>query len=330
MISRALVVLCLLAPTAFAADAKKLCVYDPSGANGDIFNLSKDYKTAAVGWGVEFTAKPYTDERTAAEDFKAGQCDAVVLTGVRARGFVNFAGSIEALGALANYDQLETVIKSLASAKGGALMKGAEYQSLAIMPAGSVWLFLRDRNIDSVSKLAGKRIATIDFDDAAKVMVKTVGGSMVAADIGTFAGMFNNGSVDAAYAPSGAYRALELYKGVGKTGGVVKYVLSQLTFQVVARSSAFSDEFATKSRQWAADNFSRFRAVVDKADKAIPSEQWVAVPPDQVKKYDEVFQKVRLQLRDENKVYDKSMLTLLRKVRCKSDAARGECAEAKE
>ena len=43
----------------------------------------KEYRIAALGWGVDFKLKPYTDEKTAAEDFKAGQCDGVVLTGTR-------------------------------------------------------------------------------------------------------------------------------------------------------------------------------------------------------------------------------------------------------
>ena len=77
-----------------------LCVYDPSGANGDAFQLMKEYRIAALGWGVDFKLKPYTDEKTAAEDFKAGQCDGVVLTGTRVRSFQKFTGTIEAMGAV--------------------------------------------------------------------------------------------------------------------------------------------------------------------------------------------------------------------------------------
>ena len=61
------------------ADSKTLCVYDPGGASGDAYQIIKDYRTAAAGWGVNFTLKPYTDEKTAAEDFKAGQCQAVAV-----------------------------------------------------------------------------------------------------------------------------------------------------------------------------------------------------------------------------------------------------------
>ena len=63
-----------------AAETKTLCVFDMLGANGPYFAEMKDYKTAALAWGVDFTLKPYTNERVAAEDFKAGTCDAVIFT----------------------------------------------------------------------------------------------------------------------------------------------------------------------------------------------------------------------------------------------------------
>lgn len=47
------------------ADAKTLCVFDMLGANGPYFAEMKDYKTAALAWGVDFTLKPYTSERVA-------------------------------------------------------------------------------------------------------------------------------------------------------------------------------------------------------------------------------------------------------------------------
>ena len=101
MMFRSLAALILMTASVSAnAGNLNLCVYDPSGANGDAFQLMKEYRIAALGWGVDFKLKPYTDEKTAAEDFKAGQCDGVVLTGTRVRGFQKFTGTIEAMGAV--------------------------------------------------------------------------------------------------------------------------------------------------------------------------------------------------------------------------------------
>ena len=313
-----------------AAQPRTLCVYDPGGANGDAYNLAKDYRAAAVGWGVDFTLKPYTDERTAVEDFKAQKCDAVLLTGVRARQFNRFSATLEAMGSLPSYQQLETVVQHLSTPKAASLLVNGDYETVAIFPGGAVYLYLRSRDLQDISDLAGRRIATIDFDPAARVMVNHVGGSMVTADIGTFAGMFNNGGVDACYAPAVAYGPLELHKGLGKGGGIVRYPLSQLTFQIVVRSKDFPEGFGNQSRAFSGTQFDKVLGLVTAAERSIPDHYWIDVPRGDVKKYEAMFQEVRLRLRDSEQVYDKTMLTLMRRVRCKSEPGRAECATSVE
>ncbi len=321
--------LAMAAPAAAAVD-KTLCVYDPSGANGDIFNLTKDYRTEALSWGVSFELKPYTDEKTASEDFKAKKCDAVLMTGTRGRDFLKFAGTLEGMGALPEYGELKTVVKKLGSAKAAGLMRSGDYETAAIFPGGAVYLMVRDREVNTVAKLAGRKLATLDFDEAAKIMVKLVGASLVPADISTFASMFNNGSVEAAYAPATAYKALELYKGIGNTGGVIRYPLAQMTLQLMIRHADFPADFAAKSRAFAAQNFGKFLNVVKKADASIPAKHWIDIPEADRTKYDQMFLDVRVRLRDQEKVYDGRALKLMRKVRCQRDAARAECAQKRE
>lgn len=323
--------LALFAATGFAhAETRALCVYDPGGGNGDIFNMMKDYRTAAKGWGVDFTLKPYTDEKTAAEDFKAGQCHAVLMTGTRSRQFQKFAGTIEAMGALPAYKQLNRVVKALSGPGASKLMRSGPYEIAAIYPGGAVYLLVRDRNVDTVPELAGKRLATLEYDEAAKTMVRKVGASLVAADVGTFAGMFNNGSVDACYAPATAYQALELYKGVGKKGGIIRYPLAQMTLQMLIRSKDFPKDFPAASRKFAATKFKTGLKLVSGAEKAIPAASWIEIPTADKARYDEMFRDVRITLRDKAKLYHPKTLTMLRKVRCKSDKARAECAEKRE
>ncbi len=54
----------------------------------------------ALKEGIKLKLRAYSDEKVAAEDFKAGQCDAVLLTGTRARKFNRFNGTLEAMGAV--------------------------------------------------------------------------------------------------------------------------------------------------------------------------------------------------------------------------------------
>ena len=322
--------LILFSVTEAQAEKRTLCAFDPSGANGDLFNAMKDYRTAALGWGIDFTLKPYTDEKTVAEDFKAGQCHAALMTGTRIRQFQKFAGSLEAMGGLKDYQQIKQVIKSLAKKKAAKLMRSGKYEVAGILPGGAVYLLVRDRNVDTVSELAGRRLATLEYDKAAKTMVRQVGASLVAADVGTFAGMFNNGSVDAAYAPATAVKALELHKGIGTKGGIIRYPLAQLTMQLLIHQDKFSEEFGHQSRAHMYSMFGASIRLAEQADASINKAHWIDIPKVDRDRYDEMFLDVRVRLRDKEKVYHATALRLLRKIRCKADPARAECAEKRE
>jgi hypothetical protein len=307
---------------------KTLCVYDPSGESGDFYKNTVPWALAALDWGVDFGhPQVRQDEKIASEDFRAGKCDVVIMTGVRARNYVPTAGTVEAIGAIQNYHALKTVIGALARPTEAKLMKNGEYESAGIFPAGSVYLFVHDRKVTDAAALAGLRIATFTYDDAASTMVQRVGAAAVSADTSTFSGMFNSGSVDVAYAPVTAYKPLELGKGVGTTGGVVHFPLAQLTFQVVIRSNDMPAGFAQSSRAWLFNQFDTLMKSVDRAEKQVVARQWLEIPNQ--KSYDALFQSVRVELGTRG-VYDPVMLHKLKLVRCREDSARAECAESKE
>ena len=241
-----------------------------------------------------------------------------------------FSSTIEAMGGLPTYDMLKKTISLLSSPKAGGFMKSGNVEVAGVFPGGAVYLYVRDRGMNSVSKLAGKRMATMNFDRAAQIMVQKVGASMINADVATFAGMFNNGSVDACYAPAFAFNALELYKGVGKQGGVIQYPLAQMTLQLLIHSDRFPNGFGAKTRQLAAKSFEKGRATAKRAEKTIPASAWIQIPAADKAKYDQMFLDVRVELRDKHRVYDAKALKVLRKVRCKSDGTRAECAEKRE
>jgi hypothetical protein len=130
--------------------SRTLCVWDLMGANGDNFSLMKDYRLAAKDWGVNLKLKAYSDEKIATEDFRVGQCDAVVITGLRAKPFNTFAGSLESIGSIPTYQHLKMVVGAISSPKASALMSQGAYEVAGVVPLGSAYLFLRDRSIDEV------------------------------------------------------------------------------------------------------------------------------------------------------------------------------------
>ncbi|PNE04414.1 hypothetical protein A15D_00193 [Alcanivorax sp. MD8A] len=314
-----------------AAEKRTMCVFDIIGANGDIYNIMKDYKTAALGWGVDLELKPYTDEKIASEDLKAGQCDAAVLTGIRGRQFNNYTGSMDSIGAIPSYDAMKTVITVLASGNAAInqhLVSGP-YEIGGVAPMGAAYLFVKDRTIDTVGELSGKSIAVLEYDTAQASMASRVGMSPVMSDITNFSGRFNNGSVDICFAPIAAYSALELYKGMQPDGGIVDYVLGQLTAQVVLRKDKFPADFAQQSRTYMLGQFDRAMRVIENANSEVNKKWWIRIPEADKLRYDEMMREARIALTKDG-VYNKDMMTLLRKVRCKEEPSRAECVNPVE
>ena len=328
---RLLLALLTLSPGLARADTRVLCAYDPAGKSGDYYKMIQDLGVEAQTWGTTLDIRAYTDEETAAKDYDAGHCDGVVATGVRLQRFNRFSSTIEAIGAVPTYTLLKQAIDSLNKYESAAArLKSGDHETAGILPVGAVYLFVRDRTIDTVPELAGKRIATMDYDKAAPVMVDRVGAVMVPADLGSIGPKFNNGDVDAAYASAPAYKPFELWRGIGTKGGIVKVPLAQATLQLLIRSSKFAPDFGKKARVFLAGKFDAAIALVKKAEGEIPAASWIAIDASNQPAFDEMFQAVRIRLRDEVKAYDATMLSTLRKLRCASDASRPECVEQKE
>ncbi len=94
--------------------------------------------------------------------FKAGKCDAVAMTAMRARQYNKFAGSIDSLGGVPNNQIAQRAITYVLDARNAAKMTtnmgGKKYEVAGISPLGSAFIFVRDKNINSVEKAAGKKI----------------------------------------------------------------------------------------------------------------------------------------------------------------------------
>lgn len=322
-----LVLACIAAVSAPASAGQVICAYDPAGKSGEYYKLLDEFALAAGAWGASIEIKGYTDEETAAKDYEAGHCDGVLATGVRLQRFNRFPSTLEAIGALPTYPHLKAMVDALAKYEPAGL-KAGEHETAGVLSVGQVYLFVRDRNIDTVGELAGKRIATMDYDKAAPVMVNRVGAIMVPADLGTMGPKFNNGDVDALYISAPAYGPFELSRGLGANGGVIRYPLAQATLQLLIRTEKFPAGFGTQSRKWFSSKFDTAVGIVKKAEAEIPAKYWIDVQG--VAGFDDMFQAVRLELRDTHHAYDTKMLHSMLTTRCQMDPARAECAEKKE
>ena len=305
--------------------ANKICVFDILGAQGDAYGLMKDYALAATKMGAAVDLKAYTDERTAAEDFKAGQCDGVLLTGMRGRQFNKFTGSLDSIGAIPSYAVMEKAIATLANPALAPRMVEGKFEVAGVAPAGAAYLFVKSRSINHVDKLAGKKIAIFDYDKSQAKMVQKIGAQPVSSDISNFGAKFNNGAVDIIAAPAMAYKPLELYKGLGKDGAIVRFPIAQLTFQLFIDKDKFPANFGQASRKYWDGQYSRSMRLINKAEKDVPASAWLDLPANDKEGYVVLLRDARISLTKEG-IYDPMMMKMLKKIRCSIESGNAECS----
>lgn len=308
---------------------RRLCVWDIMGENGEIFAKLKDYQVKAATMGVDFELKGYVDERVASEDFRVRYCDAVVITGLRARPFNPFTGSIEAIGAIPTTEHMRTLISALSSPAAAHYMSttfdGQTYEVVGLMPFGAAYGFVNDRRIDNPEALPGKKIAIFDYDKAEAKLVRNLGAQSDPSDMTNFAGKFNNGKVDIVLAPATAYRPLELYRGLGKNGGIVDYVLAQVSLQILIHSDRFPANFGQSSRQYIAGQFDSYYKTVKGYEAEVDPKYWVRITEASRARYQEMSRLSRIDLVRDG-IYDKKMMALLKKIRCQKNPELAECS----
>lgn len=308
---------------------RKICVFDIIGNVGPVMGAMRDWKTAALEWGLDAELIPFTNEAIAAEDLKAGNCDAALITGIRARAFNQYAGTLDSVGGIPTMDHLRIILQVMAHPSSADTLNNGAYDIMGVAPAGPAYVFVNDREINTLAKAAGRKVAVLDYDRTQAILVAQVGATPVASDITNFSTKFNNGVVDVIAAPLVAYGALELYKGLSPDGGIVNYPLVQLTMQMVARTDRFPADMIQTSRSYFYNNLDQVLEAINREAEQVDAKWWIEIPERDKLEYEVMMQQARVQLRDEG-YYHPEMLTLQRKVRCKLDPSRAECTTVVE
>jgi ABC-type amino acid transport substrate-binding protein len=342
--SRMLAAVALVAGTlgvTASAQAKTLmCVWDVAGKTGDVYAQATDYAVAMQKNGVDLELKSYVDERVAIEDFRSGQCDGVIATAFRTRQFNAVAGSLDSIGSTtivknnkvdidASYEVVRKVIQIFTDPKAGKLMVEGNYEIGGIFPLGAAYPIVRDRKINSVEALSGKKIAAFDYDKAQGLMIQRIGAQPVSVDVTNIGTKFNNGIVDMVTLPAVAYKPLELYKGIGKTGGIGRFPIMIPTVQIVVNKTKFPEGFGEKSRQYWFAQFDRALSIIQTAEKGIPAAMWDELPAESIPKYVLMFRESRIEIAKQG-LYNKVGLNIIKKARCSINPSDAECASGRE
>ena len=315
----------LSAITGLAQAKQVICVFDLVGKNGDVFALMKDYQLAAKNWGADIELRVGQNEAVIAEDFKAGKCDGISVTGMRGRQFNSFTGSLDAIGAIPDIKLAVKVMQGLASPTFAKHMVRGKYEVVGVIPVGDAFLMVNDRSINTVAKAAGKKIAVLDYDEAQKIMVQQIGAQAVTADVTNFGAKFNNGQVDIIGAPAAVFKPLEFHKGLGSKGAIVNYPILQVTGNLIIHPDKFPAGYGQKSREWVKSQLPRAFGILGKIKTDIPAKYWMQVPAADKPGYQKLMREARVDLTKRG-VYDKRMMKLLWQFRCKEDPKNFECS----
>ncbi|EOR02136.1 putative solute-binding protein [Acinetobacter tandoii] len=310
-----------------------ICVFDLLGKSGESYQMAQEWALAAKSWGAEVNLIPRQDEAVADNDFKAGKCDGVFMTAMRARQYNKFAGSIDALGGVPSNAIAQKAISFALDQRNASkmvtTMSGKKYEVAGIAPLGSAFIFVRDKNINSIEKAAGKKFAVLGYDQAQKIMVQRVGAQAVISDVSNFVAKFNNGQVDMVGAPAYAYKPLEIYKGLGNNGAMFNFPVLQVTADFVIRPEQFPTGFGQKSRDWFVKNLPKSFSMINRLEAGIPAKYRMNLNAEDKIKYQKMLRDGRIDLTKQG-IYDAGMMSVLKKARCSVDKANFECSMAGE
>ena len=328
------------APPAHAQAIQKACVYDMVGTAGIFYNIAKDYALQMQRHGGNILLRAYTDERAATEEFRAGRCDILMATAFRTRQFVPIPGAIDALGATtilrdgridmpASYEVVNRASQAFASPAATKLVNNGDYEFGGMLVAGAAYPMVNDRRLDTIEALAGKRIAAFDYDPAQAEMIRRIGAKPVPAAIETFAAKFIGGAVDMVGAPAVAWGPMDLQKGVGRNGGVTRFPLLTLTYQVVLRRDRFPSGYGQKSREYWLPHFEGTQTLIYNAERSIPAATWMELTPENSVRYSLMLREARIEMAAQG-LYNKRGLRILKKIRCSINPRDTECATEDE
>ncbi|MDS7956464.1 MULTISPECIES: putative solute-binding protein [Acinetobacter] len=307
---------------------QNVCVFDLLGKSGESYKMMEEWALAAKEWQADITLIPFQDEGLVDRRLREGKCDAAYMTSMRARNYNKFAGSIDAIGGVTSNAIAQKAISYVLDKRNKHRMvtaqNGTNYEVVGIVQIGLAYLFVRDKNLNSIEKVRGTKFAILQYDAAQKIMVESVGAKPIPSEITDFVKKFNSGQVDAIAAPAYAYKPLEIGKGVGTKGAMFTFPVVNVTGDLIARSDKFPTDFGIKSRAWFTQQLPQNFAMVKRLEMGVSSKIKMNFSVEDKTKYQKILREGRLNLTKQG-VYDATMMSVLKRARCTVERTNFEC-----
>lgn len=300
------------------------CVYDVAGTQGDVSQLMKDYTLAAKSWGVNMKTKTYTSDEKAAADYRAQKCDAVVASTFATKSMNNFTGSIGAVGLIPNMQVARGLFLALAHPNVAQHMVNNGHEVVGWIPLGTAYFMVKDRSLNSITDLAGRRLSVLRSDPSQERMARRVGAQPINVTFDNISQKFLNNEVDILAAPIYAYQPLELNKALAEKGGVINFPISYISLNLMIRQSAFPKDYGQKSRQWFKARTPQMIQKVAQWEKTLPARYWYDIPVADRSAYQRLVSQLRKEF-VQNKTYHPTMLDMALRLTCVSSPEYFEC-----
>lgn len=319
-------VFCCAMGTAHAG--QNVCVFDLLGKSGESYKMMEEWALAAKSWQADITLIPFQDEGLVDRKLREGKCDAAYMTSMRARNYNKFAGSIDAIGGVTSNAIAQKAISYVLDKRNKQRLvttqNGTNYEVVGIVQIGLAYLFVRDKSVNSIEKVKGKKFAILHYDLAQKIMVESVGAEPIPSEITDFVKKFNSGQVDAIASPAYAYKPLEISKGIGTNGAMFNFPVVNVTGDLIARSDKFPVDFGMKSRDWFIQKLPQNFAMIKRLEMNVPAKIRMSFSTEDKTKYQKLLREGRLKLTKQG-VYDVTMMNVLKRARCTIERTNFEC-----
>lgn len=305
-------------------EKKTVCTWDPVGKNGPVIAFFSELIPIAQTWGLDLSFIPYEDENQVSIDLKDRKCDIGIVTAILSRDFVQFAGTLDAIGGITSERKLNKTLAAISSPKAVELMSEGDYEVVASLPVGSMFAFVNDKKIKGIDRFSGKTLAVLNDDIQTKMFAELSGAIPIRVTLSNFSEHFNNGDLDIVLMPALAYNTFELYKGLGDKGGILDIRLFYGMLQAISIKSSFSEDFGTKMRRYIVNRAKNISTLINNAEKQIPKKYWIRTDQATKDELEHFYKNIRLTLKVTDR-FDSRALSLLWKVRCHTSPEREEC-----
>lgn len=306
-----------------------ICVFDLLGKSGESYKLLEEWQLVSKQWGTEVQLLAYQDEAKVDQDFKAGKCDGLFMTSMRARAYNKFAGSIDAIGGVPSNDIAMKAISYVLDQRNVKRLVSTigkdKYEVAGIVQIGTAYIFVRDRAINKIEQVKDKKFAVLHYDYAQKAMVNRIEAVPVMSEISNFIRRFNQGEVDIVAAPAYAFKPLELSKGLGNKGAMIKFPVVNVTADLIIRPNKFPDKFAAQSRAWFIKQLPKTIATVKRMEAEIPGKYTLNLSREDYTSYQKILRDGRIDLTNQG-IYDANMMRVLKRARCTVERTNFECS----